>query len=321
MGSLQSKLFKGDRSLKSTPRKAAAAAGDSLEIDPRSPNIFRTPLSNAPTSKRTDDMCPRNILKSKFQSEYESSNNIMNDPRSPSTFIVRTPICLKTSNSNARISEIIECTVDDSVPVIEKTDVVEPTVDEHNQKQVDTEANSEDEENIGNVSIETVITTIDPRSPSLNIDRTPFFFANKTGASIVKAPSAVAAAPVDSLDDGTETETAAAELNIQTISKMIKTFIFEDNENNYCTPPKKICEKSMLADAQQQQRTPLSCLANRKNAVLTRTAPSSGLMKSFDGFAKSGNVLSSTRMELLNENTALTKSGTPGGDFSKEKVF
>lgn len=320
MGGLHSKLSKADRSFKATPRKVAPAADDSsssLEIDPRSPNIFRTPITNSsvPTSKRTDDMCPRNILKSRFQGEYEIGTAVTADPRSPSTFIVRTPICLKTSNQMARNSDVVECTMDDSVPVVESID------DGHQeQKQVvaDEAVNSEDEESICNVSTETVISTIDPRSPSLNIDRTPFFFANKPTV-VEETPSAeVAATDVASVDkvDTESSTTAVAELNVQTISNMIKTFIFEDNENNYCTPPKKMCEKSMLADA--QQRTPLSCLANRKNAIATRTALSSSA-KTFDGFAKNGSVFSSTRMEVLDENS--TRTGSTGDNFSKEKVF
>lgn len=304
MGGLHSKLSI-DRSTKLTPLKNL----NELESeDPRSPNIFRTPLSKASSSKtkRSNDMCPKNLLKTKLQ---DSVDNNLNDPRSPSSFIVRTPICLK--NPLVKIS--------DKSPKAEIVVVQNQLDDTYADADNDASATDNENENVCDISAVTEISTIDPRSPSLHIDRTPFFFTNKTInesnandkeiSSTLSKDATIAAADEDDDDDE----------KIQKLTKMIKTYIFEDNnENNFFTPPKKICEKkSMLIDLienKQQPRTPLSCLANRKNGNFSvRNNYDESALKNFSGFAKGNNVFSSSRAEYSDENNSPIINCAVGG--------
>lgn len=323
MGGLNSKLS-NDRSTTTPLKKPNELYSDD---DPRSPNIFRTPLTKktTPLTAASNDICPSNLLKSKLQDAIDSIN--LNDPRSPSTFFVRTPICLK--NPLIKINDKVE---DAKMEYNQLVDNADNELSTNNVN--DCSDNEQGDDGECDVSAVTEISTIDPRSPSLHIDRTPFFFANKITEKVelitIDEPITTTTTTTDPIIADEEDDA-----NIQQISKIIKTIIFEDNENNYCTPPKKICEKKAIkmdasenhqSSQQQQQRTPLSCLGNRKGKFKNNKIDdhNSSSWKSFNGFAKENNVFTSSRAEFLDKNimTSIDYAADGGnGDINKEKLF
>lgn len=228
-------------------------------VDPRSPTICRTPigdLASPPTpgigaTKRlnltTDDHnlsstppsrlvgTQKNFLQEKLLKNlgYQSF-----DPRSPTQFINRTPIRWEENDPNSDDCSLV---VNDSAQAVEMSQ---------------TELLPEEEEEVANASVESVGDAdssidkfiaeleIDPRSPSINVERTPIVFKHYVF-----------------LDDSIELPASEFE-NTNKISTPIKHSIYQDKavvDDDTPTTPKL----TQTVDKLTNNRTPLSCLANK----------------------------------------------------------
>jgi len=166
------------------------------------------------------------------------------DPRSPSTFISRTPIAMFRNSSAGRfqhqeLNESIESQV--SMEIL--------TPEEQNSLDSNTDlASIKEDDNLP-----------DPRSPITEIVRTPIIAigepSKKKEDNLMKKLTDKLISTAISNDDGMATEEKAAVKKVE----QKKNLIYEDDEDCYdiySTPPKKIVKEIPLS------RTPLSCVAN-----------------------------------------------------------
>lgn len=218
-------------------------------IDPRSPTICRTPINDLGTpstpsiaaTKRlnlTTDAenlstppnrligTQKNFLQEKLLKNlgYQSF-----DPRSPTQFINRTPIKWEENEQKTEDSLI-----NDSVQAVEHP---EP-------EQIPDEVANDSVESLEDpdTSIDKFIAEleIDPRSPSINVERTPIVFKQELV-----------------LDDSIELPSE----NIENRSTPMKHSIYQDEADAH-TPATPKVEPTTLIPS-NNQRTPLSCLANK----------------------------------------------------------
>lgn len=224
-------------------------------LDPRSPTISRTPIDQltcpAPAiaaTKRlnltTDDQnlstppsrligTQKNFLQEKLLKNlgYQAF-----DPRSPTQFINRTPIRWVVNNDQS----ISDCgLINESVQAIDLSQTEELPVEEmanDSSAEIVEDAESSIDKFIAEVEM-------DPRSPSVNVERTPIVFRSQLFIQpFVELP------PVE-------------KENINEIISIASNTIYQD-ENTIDTP---ITPKLDAANGKSSNnnRTPLSCLANK----------------------------------------------------------
>jgi hypothetical protein len=191
-------------------------------------------------------------------------NNFLNifsgsalDPRSPTAFINRTPIIWKNKVSPIAKTEFAEL-VNDSVLSDVSLEIL-TREEEASLPSLKEQAEKNDFNNREPLQLE-----IDPRSPTIGIQRTPLVLEpeKKKEDNLLKnvteklVSAAVLNKPkpqeVDTALESDEPEVA------QATTKRVQ-LIYEDFENvRYSTPP-----KTKKPAKKQENRTPLSCLANK----------------------------------------------------------
>jgi hypothetical protein len=191
------------------------------------------------------------------------------DPRSPSAFIARTPIQIFRSSSSRKfnhqelLNESLNDTVDIDILTAEEQESLNSNTDLVDAVNKDETCDVKDESN----------KLPDPRSPTNEIARTPILIADenkKTEDNLMKkiADKLIAAKiSTDNDENGQNKETDST--NSKKKSKPTdKNLIYEDESENFdrfSTPPKKM-------NAQVgNDRTPLSCLANKARSLQPRT--------------------------------------------------
>jgi hypothetical protein len=195
--------------------------------------------------------------------------NFLNiDPRSPSTFISRTPITIFRSSSSAgkfshrELNESLNET-NESVDLDILTAAEQESLD----------SNKDLTESLKDEKLE------DPRSPTEEIDRTPIVAAAENvevkkdeNNLIKKIADKLIMTKISNENDSKEQKTSA-EITKKKLKE--KNLIFEDDDENtdrFSTPPKKI------AGLAENERTPLSSVGNntsRRNLIKTSTPKSS----------------------------------------------
>lgn len=283
-------------------------------LDPRSPNIYRTPLDikqnnikritkqQSITLDDSTSACTptKSILTEKLLRDLGYNFNC-NDPRSPTLMISRTPIYLtkKTAYNDdsfdcSLISANDSCT-DDANAATHESAELHPSEDDGGVRNAQIENNFTEEiaENIENLNTTFDTMSIqkrefleshfdltdfgdsmtDPRSPSLNVERTPIIIKEELKEdiieNIVEEPIITEVDPVfninyskpvdESCGDENSFKIAAASTNI------IKHLIYEDEnidkkDTNIMSTPKKDVKHNLSGN-----RTPLGCLGNTPN--------------------------------------------------------
>lgn len=265
-------------------------------LDPRSPNIFRTPLNHndasvspsgiqmnaIPITKQlnltTDDSillrpAPKGLLKAMLLRDLDQ--NAMLDPRSPTSFITRTPLNLKSTQTTTIDDESFNCslvednpqdtsytatssTEDASIP----TDTIQlttATIEESLNAIVLTEPKEFLETNFDTSDpIETI--ACDPRSPSLNVERTPLVLKSEPDMS-------------DSIFEKTsesENVTIIEQTPVTTFKVTTNHLIYEDvAETEIFSTPKRTSANKVVPKV----RTPLGCLGNMVSQANNTRAP------------------------------------------------
>lgn len=202
--------------------------------------------------------------------------NLLNiDPRSPSNFISRTPITIfRTSSSvgkfnHQELNESLNET-NESVDLDILTAAEQESLDSN--KDLTEALKNESDEKLD-----------DPRSPTIEIDRTPIVSnenvqevkkASEENNLIKKIADKLIMTKISNEQNETKEQKKPSLMNEITKKKLKeKNLIYEDDENadRFSTPPKKI---ATLSD---NQRTPLSSVGNssRRNIIKTSTPKSS----------------------------------------------
>lgn len=231
-------------------------------IDPRSPNICRTPIESLGSPETsitvtkalnltTDEQnlstpnklvgTQKNFLQTKLLKNlgYQAF-----DPRSPTQFINRTPMRLDgaiDSNDQSFDSSLI----DTSVPGVEL-----PHLDTTSCTKESSDASVAQED--GETSIDQIIAEleIDPRSPSVNVERTPIVFSHTI-------PTAEDYPVVEIVLDDVENQTPT------------KHNIYQDEESATPASDAKITPRQTQTNEKAaNNRTPLSCLGNKGRSAL-----------------------------------------------------
>jgi hypothetical protein len=197
------------------------------------------------------------------------------DPRSPSTFVTRTPIQILRSISTSKFNhqELMNDSLNESVDIDiltaeeqESLDSNKDLVDAINVKETKEvgEANNEDK-----VDDETLP---DPRSPTTEIARTPIVPCDevkKNDTNLIKklADKLIATKISNGTDDSKTTPTTSGATKKKSKNTQ-KNLIYEDDEaenfDRFSTPPKK------TEALKENERTPLSCVANRTRNALPK---------------------------------------------------
>lgn len=270
-------------------------------LDPRSPNIYRTPLNYNEASASpggtqmnaiqitkqlnltTDDSimlrpASQGLLKAMLLRDLDQ--NAMLDPRSPTQFINRTPMNLKSSQSAATIDESFECSLvetntpdisynastnnDASLPTdeIQLTAAIEESFNEiaitEPKEFLETNFDTSDPvESIPCDPVESI--ACDPRSPSLNVDRTPL---------VLKSEPEMTDSFFESISE--PENVTIVEAPVTTCESSANNLIYEDvAETGICSTPKRISALQTVPKV----RTPLGCLGNMVSQV-NNTRPS-----------------------------------------------
>jgi hypothetical protein len=205
-------------------------------------------------TKKQDLSNPTTPLKNTAAHIYQKMLRNTFDPRSPSINIDRTPIVFIDENdevnditldaeNDTHISDI-QISIQEVSQALQETNIDEtkPTLllDKNPLHKL---IKSEE---------------IDPRSPTVGIDRTPIAFKAEIVEEIVIAEN------LTTKDDPVLIVAKVKEnnlLKVQNVTlKPINNLIFEDDGNIKFSTPKKT---SLLTGGEELQRTPLSCLANK----------------------------------------------------------
>ncbi|XP_070494804.1 uncharacterized protein [Chironomus tepperi] len=190
------------------------------------------------------------------------------DPRSPSTFIARTPIQIFRTGSSSKfnhrelLNESLNDTVDIDILTTEEQESLNSNkdlVDAVNKEEATDKA--DDSNNLP-----------DPRSPTNEIARTPIIIADEKKSEdnlIRKITDKLIAAKIatDNEENGQKKEVDSVTTKKKS-KPTEKNLIFEDDTENFdrfSTPPKKMNAQT------GNDRTPLSCLANKARNTQPRT--------------------------------------------------
>lgn len=218
-------------------------------LDPRSPNPFRTPLSDLPfndaksvsISKAQDLTNNDNISTTTSVTPTKLKNKLLRDlgyntldPRSPALNFDRTPITFNDSNisNDFSLAELSINETDVQTPVKEKQfeDVCTPALE----------------------NIKIAESEIDPRSPSVDIERTPLnlnVLLDETEED-------------QNLQSDIEEDVIAPtkeQIDAVVSTEIVKNFIYNDkNQEQLIAPIKKTDNLEKVGKI----RTPLSCLIN-----------------------------------------------------------
>ena len=195
------------------------------------------------------------------------------DPRSPSAFIARTPIQIFRSASSNKfnhqelLNESLNDTVDIDILTAEEQESLNSNTDLVDAVKEKDEASS-DKSDIDNSN-----KLPDPRSPTNEITRTPILIADenkKTEDNLMrKITDKLIAAKIADNDENEQKKSTESAISKKKSSKPTeKNLIYEDESENFdrfSTPPKKM---NMQVG---NDRTPLSCLANKARNSQPRT--------------------------------------------------
>ncbi|XP_073821164.1 msb1l [Musca autumnalis] len=266
----------------STPAKQNSE--DINLIDPRSPNFCRTPLEIVPESAGGNGRI--DILRKRFLKGFTYS---INDPRSPS--LNRTPLILEDSNERS-------LNLDDTFADL----FVGPSVVPNYQTAKTNDCDNIDMEVTDNQTTEQLPQTpvaiqqkIDPRSPSIGVERTPIIFSddenetnedvalenilstltlnmNESNCSVVSLKT-VEVSTLEETCEGvlkpTNKQLDRVKLGNRGIKKgqqkrqkqKLRQKIYEDCENQPSTPKLKVSNANANV-LKNGRRTPLSCVRN-----------------------------------------------------------
>lgn len=208
----------------------------------------------------------------------------LRDPRSPNVYINRTPMSLSNAisktetvvdvtNASVEFAEINESNIIDKIQPRALDDELDDTV-ENSIKCIDVEDIVEVDVSAAEELFETEINTIDttpvlksyvldpvdPRSPSIGIQRTPLLLDGSEGSPKV---TTIVTEP-DVTDENTNVE---IKITPKIHKEVRKTeTIYEDTENIKYSTPKKLLQ--LIADGKEmKERTPLSCVGNRSHLL------------------------------------------------------
>lgn len=234
--------------LPTMPTTSATPSGKHCEqLDPRSPNPFRTPISDLqfnevkPLSKAQDLTNIDNISTSTTTTPTKLKTKLLRDlgytldPRSPALNFDRTPLNLSDLNM----------TDDFSLAGLSL-----------NETDLQTPVKEKDTERFYTPVVEVIKlprVEIDPRSPSIDIERTPLHL-NSLADESQEIEEHINLQPDEEQEEYTPTiETTDAAVITETIKNMI---YMDNNEDLPMTP------KSDNKEKNEGKRTPLSCLIN-----------------------------------------------------------
>lgn len=266
-------------------------------LDPRSPNIYRTPLSHnvisaspsgaqmnsIPITKQlnltTHDSilsrpAPKGLLKAMLLRDLDQ--NAMLDPRSPTQFINRTPLNLKSTQSTTTIDESFNCSLfedndaqDNSYTATSSSDDASPPTDQFQltatiEESFHAIALTEPKEFLEtNFDTSDPVESIacDPRSPSLNVERTPL---------VLKSEPVILSDSIFEADSEPHNVTIIEETPVTALKAATNHLIYEDvAETEIFNTPKGTSAKKAVPKV----RTPLGCLGNMVSQVNNTRAP------------------------------------------------
>lgn len=256
MGALLTKSAQPKNKVDVSPTKSTLTAipnsTNNELLDPRSPNPFRTPISDLQynevkaLSKAQDLTNNDNISTSTTTTPTKLKTKLLRDlgytldPRSPALNFDRTPLVID-----------LDMTDDFSLAGLSL-----------NESDAQTPIKEKDIENFYTPVVEIVKrpgAEIDPRSPSIDIERTPLNLNNLADESQEIQKDINSQSDVVAVDVYTPTiETTDAAVITETVKNMI---YMDDNEDLPITP-----KKSDNLDKMETKRTPLSCLINTQGA-------------------------------------------------------
>lgn len=261
--------------------------------DPRSPNVYRTPLTHndgsvspsstainaIPITKQlnltTDNSIllrpPANgLLKAMLLRDLDQ--NSMLDPRSPNQFIQRTPLHLKSSKSTVLTDDSFDCSLiednaqDTSYTALSTSESASlPTeplqladnIEESLNAITLTEPKEFLETNFDTSDPVELIIACDPRSPSLNVDRTPLLL------NTVPAMSDLLFERLSEPENVTIVEKTPV-----TSKKVSSNHLIYEDENVAETEMRPSATKAL-----PKVRTPLGCLGNTVSLVNKSRTP------------------------------------------------
>ena len=223
-------------------------------LDPRSPSTFidRTPMVFKDEPMLKNDTVPSvefNEITNDSIDFVQSMDDMKIDPRSPSYDILRTPLVFNDTIEEDEFQDVEE----DNIP------------EEPEFKEVIVEPIEAMEPNAVN----------DPRSPSIDIERTPLVLNVKDNEEIIteKVEKPVKIFQIvdesESSDDGSKSNNYVETITVMSVkpketndAKSLLKTIYQDENVKYGTPNKK------LIAADEKQRTPLGCVANKTGLKL-----------------------------------------------------
>lgn len=190
------------------------------------------------------------------------------DPRSPSTFITRTPIQIFRSVSSSKFNhqELMNESLNESVDIDiltaeeqESLDSNKDLVDAISIKDNQPEANKSETEELP-----------DPRSPTNEITRTPIIacdeLVKKTDTNLIRkiTDKLIATKILSESEEQQAKKTPTEVTKKKSKTNNQKNLIYEDDEvenfDRFSTPPKK------MVTLKDSERTPLSCVANKTSS-------------------------------------------------------
>ncbi|XP_055853018.1 microtubule-associated protein 1B [Episyrphus balteatus] len=266
--------------------------GPDLEdiLDPRSPHICRTPL-NEITQKHEQNYYqiaaaipaisteqPVGLLRKRFFKGFSYS---LNDPRSPSVFMNRTPLVFdETVNLDDTFSDLfVETKIPrvEGPPESEKIDA--PKIEENHEiaeKEEEQKTEEEQQQQIEEAVTPKITkshpeeTTIerDPRSPSIGVDRTPIILNDDDAPDEEDMIEAILSTlslnqkkmPTNKPLDRIKNKKAPSKRASSPIRR--ETMMIYNDQENCSTPAKATRGIIDSPSAAAGKRTPLSCLKN-----------------------------------------------------------
>lgn len=264
-------------------------------LDPRSPNIPRTPMNmlgsrNSPKITKVQDLtsidqissqrgpAENNILKNRLLRDLGYAN--LNDPRSPSQQINRTPISLKVPQySDDSIGE--ENFVSFSEESWNEISDIPNDDGEYNEQESNmlpqSSKNSYLETHFDLTELELSLNSkIDPRSPSMGVERTPIVLKEIATTSPSIASEILTSNEIEQIENNVEPAVIDELItnSVEPNNAQKLNLIYEDDEvpvaaaaapTVYSTPKQKSIKNN---GSQINNRTPLGCLANTPQSRL-----------------------------------------------------
>jgi hypothetical protein len=252
MGAILSKTMlrkqNDDAEIESTTPIVSAAPNNL--VDPRSPNLCRTPINDLPftcskiVSKAQDLTNDDNISTSLTTTPTKLKTKLLRDlgysfdPRSPTVDFDRTPLNFKDPDLTDDLSSLSLYESDINTPIKE-------TITNNSLSETSSTPRVKNVESSGAV--------IDPRSPSIDIERTPLnlniIMENEEEFSY--SESNIIEEKVESLIIEETDPTVIT-------AKVINSIYLDENQSQPTTPNRKYNK----IEKPETQRTPLSCLIN-----------------------------------------------------------